>query len=361
LKENGPVKLPSASNFTMEHEFGDRARPATHSKPKPAATSVSNGPAEKNASGPTTKSSRFFPAGARSSELATTAVPKSNSPPPPEESSLGTGELTEHPLPRVKLPSAKPLVKLPPARTNSSDDVAATCDPSPSSTTQQSGIDDISARIKGLFADRHAAGTRPATVNSSSRTPIDQARQKTNVSLPAGPKRVAAFSKDTSEVTQPKPTDDELFEQPEFGSTPVVRLAAVPHNAAHESPVPTWRHQDPVAPDVQIKGAAPIDGDDASTIAIRLGPDAVRKYVPARRARGRRGPHSHHNPRADRSVSSSGNHANTPSPRNNSDGRQHRGGRGYRGGRGVPRGNNGGSGRASQTPTESAPVSDSIW
>jgi hypothetical protein len=224
------------------------------------------------------KSSRFFPrAGqAQSSE-------KSDSPPPPDFSSLDTSEAISSPV--VNLP--KPVVvRLPPSRPAA--DRAGP--PSPimarpsSSSNWQSKIDNLLRVGK--------PGEIPALVNTSSRAPLDVtvSHYGATVSLPLVSHRAFAFATDFGASPATGILDEELFELPEFGSTPRIFLPRFVSAAASQPPVfqsnvaSPWRGKEwtmgtskPVF-DIVEAYDGPHHGD--IKVVIRMGPNAEPAFVP---------------------------------------------------------------------------------
>jgi hypothetical protein len=210
---NGTVVLPG--QLGLSNPAGPTgSRPSTiGSIPQDKQTSAQGNPPLSQ------RSSRFFPRNETVDNLD-----KSDSPPPPETSSLDNG--IQHESPRVKFPMVA-IVKLPPALASSSP-IQATDAQSPSSPGAKSG--DWQSKFNTLFK-KNASGA--AALNASSRAPLDQnaSRLSATVSIPARSQlgRNQLFSLDKSSNPQSRVIDEELYPQPEFGSTPTIRLPRKDH------------------------------------------------------------------------------------------------------------------------------------
>lgn len=140
------------------------------------------------------RSSRFFP---RNETIENTD--KTNSPPPPEISSLDTG--LQHQSPRVNIPKVAvvAVVKLPPSIGPSSPGPVVVAD-GPGSPLARSG--DWQSKFNTLFKKDGSAA----------------------VATSPPPTRRNIFSLDRSPNPQTRELDEDLYPQPEFGSTPTIRL-----------------------------------------------------------------------------------------------------------------------------------------
>jgi hypothetical protein len=129
----------------------------------------------------------------------------------------------------------------------------------------------------------------PALVNSSSRAPLNVFTQSVpaTVSLPAG--KIAFTHRDWTNFKthhndfnpndwldfQTKSTDEELFPQPEFGSTPKISLPKVAHLAANVATA-LYPHSrvgiraQPKEVDVVTKQAL-VANDNANNVTVRIG------------------------------------------------------------------------------------------
>jgi hypothetical protein len=178
------------------------------------------------------RASRFFPR-----TNAVESSDKSDSPPPPEISSLDAGFAM--PSPKVHLPKIA-VVKLPPSRpsepTHTSISTSASASrqsnaSAPAPAEWQRRFDNLLR--PGKIHESHA--TLKHTVDSASRAPLDVSVSKfsATVSLPAATRdeyrEKPAFAVDISANAQSKDIDEDLFPQPEFGSTPTIRFPRVPY------------------------------------------------------------------------------------------------------------------------------------
>jgi hypothetical protein len=212
---------------TVEEKPSTPATPQSSTTPVPATT------APTSSSGAQPRSSRFFPRGGpvQSSD-------KSESPPPPETSSLDSS----HETPRVKMPT-QVVVKLPPAKP--AEQAKAARASTPQSTVRMSKTpsqgSDWQSRINSLLGVSKSDAVRAdkPSLNTLSKAPLDEAQARyavgamtVSVSLPApaGP-RASGLPTDGSDSPVSKGPDDDVFPQPEFGSTPTI---LIPRNAAYE-------------------------------------------------------------------------------------------------------------------------------
>jgi hypothetical protein len=178
------------------------------------------------------RESRFFPRAD-----AAQASEKSDSPPPPEVSSLDKTQKN----PVVNLPKPQAVFKLPPAKASpqkTSIVPVAQHAPRGSSQTLVEPENLWQNRFDTLFGRDSKDTTEPVTVNSSSRAPLSQSKlpSAATVSLPLI--KTEANTGPSSDVLelQSKPTDEDLFPQPEFGSRPVISLPKALHLNAHLPP-----------------------------------------------------------------------------------------------------------------------------
>lgn len=179
------------------------------------------------------RASRFFP------RIMHEDSDNSDSPPPPELSSLDVGITMLSPV--VHLPKIA-VVKLPPSSTSpelSHANLASTPPASRHSNASAAPPADWQRRIDNLL--RSGAGRSPhehqgfilapkPIVDAASAAPIDMANSQfgATVSLPAAGKddadRRAFFKNDKSSSVQSRQLDEDLFPQPEFGSTPTIEI-----------------------------------------------------------------------------------------------------------------------------------------
>jgi hypothetical protein len=190
---------------------------------------------------PTHRASRFFP---RTNAIESSD--KSNSPPPPEISSLDTGFAM--PSPKVHLPKIA-VVKLPPPRPAEPNHV--TLSPSAPASRQSNASAAPPTEWQRKFDNLLRQGkdnqaTLKHAVDSASRSPLDISVSKysTTVSLPISTRddfrKRSYFAIDTSGNVQSRDIDEDLFPQPEFGSTPTIRFPRVPYtDLSNPSDYPT--------------------------------------------------------------------------------------------------------------------------
>jgi len=200
---NGTVVLPGQLGLSAQAGIPGSHAPTRDKQP----SEPSKGPLSQ-------RSSRFFP---RTDTVDNSD--KSNSPPPPEVSSLDNGN--EHQSPRVNIPKVA-IVKLPPALTPATPPQVSTSQ-APASPAQNSG--DWQSKFNTLFK-KNVVGV--SSLNTSSRSALDHAsfQSSATVSIPtrSQPGRVQLFSLDKSNNPQSRVIDEELYPQPEFGSTPTIRF-----------------------------------------------------------------------------------------------------------------------------------------
>ncbi|KAF2739043.1 hypothetical protein EJ04DRAFT_9095 [Polyplosphaeria fusca] len=291
---------------------------------KPAFTSAavpSEGPSQSHLqpSGPTARSSRFFP---RAQPTANTF----DSPPPPETEAhpAFTGD-SHHPV--VKMPKPSPRVRLPPAAIE-----AAVAPEAPVSMPTRFRPSHLGARPLALDPEWQARfnslleKSSPATasvpgvkgpspiqppshakasslaVAPSSKAPLDvrEAKVSATVSLPNappnGPPKKPFVEDNSSDVVTRTCVEAILLEEREFGSLPIVRLSKVPHLAAHEpaapSPISRSNSRFPRHVDTTTKSTLSMSDNDSENIdvVIRLPnmKEPITKSIP--RKRGRKGP-----------------------------------------------------------------------
>ena len=207
-------------------------KPSTPATPQKSTTPVpsKSGP---NASAQP-RSSRFFPRGGpvQSSD-------KSESPPPPENSSLDSS----HETPRVKMPT-QVVVKLPAAKAAEQIKVAGAAQ-----RAGKSQGSDWQSRFNNLLGvSKSNVRADKSSLNTLSKAPLDEAQAPyavgpvtVSVSLPTSGSRAAGLVADGSDSPVSKGPDDDIFPQPDMGSTPTIQI---PRNVTyvHEGePAPHYR------------------------------------------------------------------------------------------------------------------------
>ena len=244
---------------------------AVHKEPSPQQT-LSQGPPLQQTTGP--RASRFFPRSSEaptqpelSTQTATPASGKRDSPPPPPETEthpVFSGNVHE---PRVQLPKPPPVVRLPPSVL---EDAAPAEAPVSMPSRSASGLGarpltkdpEWQARFNKLFektgpasqtgSGRPAAavpilaptkpGSLPIAPSSKATLEVRGTAGPATVSLPGAPSSKRFFANDLGRDVVTRKGTEVLFEDREFGSLPTVKLSKVPHLAAKKPAVSPPTH-----------------------------------------------------------------------------------------------------------------------
>jgi len=219
----------------------------------PGAPALAAGPFQPSHGLTPPRSSRFFPP--RSSSSPTSS--KSDSPPPPDSE--------DHPVhagdphhPRVSLPVPKAVVKLPPATLPSPKPVAMPMVPPRIGSRPIVSQMAWQARFNGLLG-KSAPASQPVSpppqtripesqvlpISSASKAPLDVSSQRdpATVSLPSSSERPAtrkafSFAIDcSSDIVSKTTAEEDLMDDRQFGSLPIVCLPRGPHINAHLHPM----------------------------------------------------------------------------------------------------------------------------
>lgn len=236
------------------------------------------------------RSSRFFPQATENRKPVYDDLDyqKSPSPPPPEEVSTHPVYLGASNRPLVHLPAPKPIVKLPPK-------VAVPPPPPPtfasmvaSNTRPASSTTNWQERINTLFGKKTAVPDKgnALAVSSASKEPLDVPLHiaSVSVSLPSNGEAQAGDGELTARQVEEA---EEIFEDREVGSLPVVRVPTMaPPAAWRAAPAPSQaRLRAKILKTMQVHSVEPFwvgyrdkDASPVNQVLIRL-PGAVEAKV----------------------------------------------------------------------------------
>ncbi|RDW74678.1 uncharacterized protein DSM5745_07340 [Aspergillus mulundensis] len=249
-----------------------------------------------------TRSSRFFPQAMENRKPAYEEMDffRSPSPPPPEEISTHPVYFGDSNRPLVHLPAPKPIVKLPPKVVvppppppTFASMVASNIRPGPASTATN-----WQERINTLFGKKTAPEKRNAlAVSSASKEPLDVQLHvaAVSVSLPYNGETQLGDGELTARQVEEA---EEMFEDREVGSLPVVRVPTMaPPAAWRAAPAPSQaRLRAKVLKTMQVLSVEPFCDKDASPVyQIIIRPPGA---VEAKTVAAPRKPGSHSNPRS---------------------------------------------------------------
>lgn len=313
-------ELPPVPNLlpSFDHQNDGLPLPETHSRPF------------------TARGSRFFPSASEQPKKAAPedhGRPRSPSPPPPEESNHPAFAAISH-RPLVNLPAPKPIVKLPPK-------IVAPPPPPPTFASMAAApppprvpVQPVSAasvwqeKINGLFGKKGLNEKRNAlAVASVSKEPLDVQSHTAAVSVSLPQNLANKVQVGDGEVTSQQVQEEEdLFEDREVGSLPVVRVPNMAPPAAWVAALPPSqsRLRSKILKPMQVQTIEPyflgfFDKDQSGNIlvSIRLpGSDIARTAVLPKKS-GSNGPRQRGNfrPRKNtRGRSEFGNHGFKKSP-----------------------------------------------
>jgi hypothetical protein len=330
----GAIKSDAPGAVGAELKPKDESAKQTHiSEPVAPIGQVSH----TTGAGTGARSSRFFPRATDITPQPPAATGKSASPPPPPP------EVESHPAyademhgrPVVKLPKLRPRVRLPPTASETAHvegPVSMPEGPSSSSPRTRIGFGhkplalnpEWQARFNSLLEKPntsvlssvapkpavavHSAHARPSAlaVAASSKAPLEERHNMSSatVSLPNNAVKKSIVMEIPTEFTTRSSAEEQLLEEREFGSLPVVNVPKTPHLAANERAAPfppnrpNTRYQRGV--DVMTKPAFYINDFDRNSdtidvivrVANMAGPitKSMARKRPARSAANHKGP-----------------------------------------------------------------------
>ncbi|KAI9779458.1 MAG: hypothetical protein M1816_003510 [Peltula sp. TS41687] len=295
--------------------------------------------------------SRFFPPATEVSSVPTQrdspgSVVIDYDPNPPPESfdhPAYDGDV-QHPV--INLPAPKPIVRLPPALTqdasSEADVTTEVIDPVLSLPRQIEPAPSWQDKINGLFGRKPSISNKPQTltVSSASKAPLEvtTSEQSATVSLPmtrsdsGNPAEITNFiDLDPGSVTS-RATDEVLFEEREFGSTPTVKIpitlpacawqpAITPHNQKVRSKLPRPVQVLSIEPfeptmvkDAQTPHGIIIEVHMPGVLTMQVLLKASSNDIPRQRASSSTNNHWKNGRRGNKSREPSGNFQSSPRP-----------------------------------------------
>ncbi|KAL2221633.1 hypothetical protein M432DRAFT_629883 [Thermoascus aurantiacus ATCC 26904] len=255
----------------------------------------------------TGRGSRFFPHMAEQTKSAVSEddgyLRRSPSPPPPEE-------MSSHPVfgdsqrPLVHLPTPKPVVKLPPKPASPPPQpvtfasmVAATPlrpQPTASTSTWQDRFDGLFG--KKVSTEKKQEGRTALAVTSATKEPLDVQSHPAPAAVSLPQSVESDSQRDAGKVTSKEvEEEEEIFEDREAGSLPVVRVPNMAPPAAWHAALPPTRARTKYLKAMQVHSIEPYrfgihDKDGSIHVSIRFPGSDTTKTVTLPKKAGGHGP-----------------------------------------------------------------------